>query len=191
MAAVVIEAKKGNDVVAPSVKIPARFLPEIEKSRAVATIDQAKPLILSIIKDISMDAGVSLEAAEEVVDQIATCMDDNSKALIEVTRLKSRDEYTFLHSISVAALMVQLGRSIQMDEKVIKTLAMGGLLHDVGKVKLPLEILNKIGKLTDEEMALVRNHPQYSYELLSKQGDVPPRSSTSVCIITNDWMAGC
>lgn len=69
--------------------------------------------------------------------------------------------------------MVHLGRSIRADENTIQLLGMGGLLHDVGKVKTPLSILNKASRLTGPEMALVRQHPVQGYELLSRQGDIP------------------
>lgn len=112
-----------------------------------------------------------------VVDEIAACMKDSARALVAVSRLKTRDEHTFLHSVAVTALMVHLGRSIKADENTIKVLGMGGLLHDVGKVKTPLGILNKASRLTDPEMALVRQHPVQGYELLSRQGDIPEASS--------------
>ncbi len=94
-----------------------------------------------------MGNAVSTQEAMQVVDDVTTCMRESARALIAVTGLKTRDEYTFLHSITVTALMVHLGRASNIEESAIRDLAMGGLLHDIGKMKLPLELLNKTGRL--------------------------------------------
>jgi HD-GYP domain-containing protein (c-di-GMP phosphodiesterase class II) len=98
--------------------------------------------------------------------------------LIEVTRLKSRDEYTFLHSIAVSALMVHLVRAVGPDEETAYDVGMGGL-HDIGKVRIPLKVLNKTGPLDERQMRLIRLHPSHGYPLLARQGDV----STVVLVI--------
>ena len=105
------------------------------------------------------------------LEHIATCMNSSSKALIEVTRLKSRDEYTFLHSIAVSALMVHLVRAVGPNEETAYDVGMGGL-HDIGKVRIPLKVLNKTGPLDEREMRLIRLHPSHGYPLLARQRDV-------------------
>ncbi|NSZ66564.1 HD-GYP domain-containing protein (plasmid) [Agrobacterium tumefaciens] len=148
-------------------------LPEGQVAQALRTIKQSKPLINSIFAEARLGKSIPADTALQVVEDIATCMQENSRALIAVTRLKSKDEYTFLHSIAVTALMVHFGRALKIDECAIRTLAMGGLLHDVGKMKIPLEILNKTGRLTDDEMTLIRRHPQYSRDIVALHGDMP------------------
>jgi putative nucleotidyltransferase with HDIG domain len=80
--------------------------------------------------------------------------------------MKSRDEYTFQHSVSVAALAVAFGRVLEMPRAEIKELAMGGFLHDVGKAKVPGHILNKPGKLDDAEFGVMKTHATNTAELL-------------------------
>jgi hypothetical protein len=90
----------------------------------------------------------------------------NPGALISLARLKTADDYTFMHSVAVCALMIALARQLGLDEQQTRDAGMAGLLHDLGKAMIPLEILNKPGKLTDEEFALVKTHPEEGHKLL-------------------------
>ena len=157
--------------------------------RALKTIEQSRPLILEMFDDARMGSSVSVYNAMQTVGQIAACMTDNARALIEVSRLKKRDEYTFLHSIAVTALMIHLGRSLKIDDQTAQSLGMGGLLHDVGKVKIPLDVLNRAGPLTDCEMALVRRHPSDGYDLLSCQRDIPA-TVLDICLHHHERLDG-
>ncbi|MBO0134191.1 HD-GYP domain-containing protein [Agrobacterium burrii] len=173
---IVINTDEGADVaLAPPRRNSGtrRAVRATQLARALQTIEHAKPLIETMFEDARMGKSIPVGNAMRVVDEIAACMNDSARALVAVSRLKTRDEHTFLHSVAVTALMVHLGRSIKADENTIQVLGLGGLLHDVGKVKTPLDILNKISRLTDPEMALVRQHPLQGYELLSRQGDMP------------------
>ncbi|MFK4259617.1 HD-GYP domain-containing protein [Agrobacterium tumefaciens] len=189
VAGIIINTTEGTETIAPVRKEKKRALPKAQIARALQTIQESKPLIKTMFEDARMGQSVPVGTAMEVVEQIAKCAEDSSLALIQVSRLKARDEYTFLHSIAVTALMVHFGRTLQMTEENVQTLAMGGLLHDIGKVKVPLKILNKSGRLTAEEMAVVRNHPQHSYELLSRQGDVPD-AVLDICLHHHERLDG-
>ncbi|WP_081307328.1 HD-GYP domain-containing protein [Agrobacterium tumefaciens] len=186
---IIINTGKGADVVVTTSVTARCRQAEARLAKALQTVEQSKPVIKAMFEDARMGRSVPIGAATEVVEQIATCMTDSSRALIEVTRLKTRDEYTFLHSLAVTALMVHLGRSIKIDENAARTLAVGGLMHDIGKVKLPLEILTKTGKLSDQEMALIRKHPQHSHDLLMRQGDVPD-TVLDICLHHHERLDG-
>ncbi|MFX6899604.1 HD domain-containing phosphohydrolase, partial [Acinetobacter baumannii] len=84
-------------------------------------------------------------------EEIAGAVLQSPNGTLSVLRLKLADEYTYLHSVAVCALMVALGRTLGLDEKACREAGLGGFLHDVGKAFLPHELLNKPGKLTDEE----------------------------------------
>ncbi|SCX35591.1 HD-GYP domain-containing protein [Agrobacterium rosae] len=170
---VIINTDGGTDLVSAVAGGRRHAVSKAQLTRALEMIEHSKPMIKTMFDDVRMGNSVPIDTATTVVEHIAECMTDSSRALIAVTRLKSRDEYTFLHSIAVTALMVHFGRSIEIGEQLSQTLAMGGLLHDVGKVKIPLDILNKAGPLSDEEMAQMRQHPQRGYDLLSRQADMP------------------
>jgi len=100
----------------------------------------------------------------------------NPGAIISLARLKERDDYTYMHSVAVCALMVSLSRQLGLDDAQTREAGLGGLVHDLGKSAIPLAILNKPGKLTDNEFAAVRNHPEAGHRLLIEgrgAGEIP------------------
>jgi HD-GYP domain-containing protein (c-di-GMP phosphodiesterase class II) len=90
----------------------------------------------------------------------------NPGALISLARLKTADDYSYMHSVAVCALMVALGRNLGLDNAQCRQAGMAGLVHDMGKALIPVEILNKPGKLSDEEFAVMRSHPERGHALL-------------------------
>ncbi|AVH45624.1 hypothetical protein At1D1609_55920 (plasmid) [Agrobacterium tumefaciens] len=170
---IVINTGKGADVAITLNGRARGAASDVQLARARQTIERSKPLIKTMFEDARMGESIPAGNAVNVVNEIASCMNGSARALVAVSRLKTRDEHTFLHSIAVTALMVHLGRSIKTDESTIQILGLGGLLHDVGKVKTPLSILNKTSRLNELEMAQVRQHPSQGYEILSAQGDMP------------------
>jgi len=80
--------------------------------------------------------------------------------------LQAKDDYTYRHNIGVGVLAALLGKWLGLGEQDIAELTMAATLHDVGKMQIPLEVLNKPGRLTDEEFALIKKHPEYGYEML-------------------------
>jgi len=98
----------------------------------------------------------------------------NPGALVSLARLKSRDDYSYMHSVAVCALMVSLARQLGMDENGCRQAGLAGLLHDIGKAVMPLEVLNKPGRLTDVEYTIIQSHPERGHRLLADgQGAVP------------------
>lgn len=189
-AAVVIDTDKGLDVVSPSATKESAAAPKNPSlKRALETIEQSKPLITEMFENARMGGAVPVSHAAQAVRHIAICMQQSSRALIEVTRLKSRDEYTFLHSIAVSGLMVHLARAVDLDEETVRDVGMGGLLHDIGKMRIPLKVLNKVGPLSDEEMDQIRLHPRHGYELLAPQGGVS-RVILDICLHHHESIDG-
>ena len=100
------------------------------------------------------------------MDEINLSMERNSNALLSLIRLKTADEYTYLHSVAVCVLMVALGKQFGLRGEELKEVGVAGLLHDIGKMAVPGDILNKPGKLTDEEFEIVKSHPRRGWEIL-------------------------
>ena len=107
-----------------------------------------------------------------IVDVITASILRNPDALIGLARLKSKDDYTYMHSIAVCALMVSLARTLGLDEEQTRQAGMAGLLHDIGKMATPLEIINKPGKLTDEEFGIIKSHPVEGDRILRKSSGI-------------------
>ncbi|MBV8659824.1 MAG: HD-GYP domain-containing protein [Burkholderiales bacterium] len=147
-----------------------------ELGRARAIKSQAANLVRNVMMDARLGKAVSMEAVEPVVANITESILRNSGALIGLMHIKNKDDYTFLHSVSVCTFMVAFCRSVAMDDETIRQAGLGGLLHDTGKALVPDEILNKPGRLTDEEFEIIRRHPRDGYEILLKTpgvGEIP------------------
>ena len=180
----VIDTRKGVDVGTgrpqpgaraseASLSNLSRPFTQTEIKEALQTIEQTRPLLDTLFSDVRLSGKATFEPADRAVEQIAKSMESNPAALISITRLKTKDEYTFLHSIAVSALMVHFARFLKFDEQTVRILGVSGLLHDIGKMVMPDALLSKKSALTEEEMAEIRTHPVRGYELLSRQGNMP------------------
>jgi putative nucleotidyltransferase with HDIG domain len=138
----------------------------VELARARNVHRQAHQMVRQVMQDVRLGKAVELERIEPVVENITASILRNSGALIGLSHIKTADEYTFLHCVSVCTLMVAFCRSLGLDAETTRQAGIGGLLHDVGKMKTPPEILNKPGRLTDEEFAIMRRHAQDGYDIL-------------------------
>lgn len=137
-----------------------------EMDRAGKIVAKAKQAVTSMFQEVRMGRALDAQDALPLVEEISNSVMRNPGALISIARLKNKDEYTYMHSVAVCALMVSLARQLGMDDEATRKAGLAGLLHDVGKMAIPDEILNKPGKLTDEEFNVVRNHPVAGYEIL-------------------------
>ena len=106
--------------------------------------------------------------------QIVADISKMEKVSIDILDLRSFDDYTYHHSVNVAVYAVAVGMYLGMSEEELVRMSLAGVCHDLGKQKIPLEIINKPGKLTDEEFAEIKNHPKYSYDILYGNPEIPP-----------------
>jgi putative nucleotidyltransferase with HDIG domain len=137
-----------------------------ELARAGKIHSEANLIMRSIMNDVRLGRQVQVERMEPIVDKMAGSILRNSGALLSLSRIKNKDEYTFQHSVGVAALLIAFCRGLGLDEETIRQAGIGGMVHDVGKMQTPDRILNKPGKLTDEEFTVMRHHVVASREIL-------------------------
>jgi putative nucleotidyltransferase with HDIG domain len=116
----------------------------------------------------------NLEAARGITSQITASVERHPFALLNLARLKRADDYTYMHSVAVAALMTGLARQLGMDSLGVDEAAMAGLLHDVGKARVPLAILNKEGALDEGEWSQMRDHPAVGAAMLETAEGISP-----------------
>jgi HD-GYP domain-containing protein (c-di-GMP phosphodiesterase class II) len=145
-----------------------------ELQRAAHVRRQAVDLVRSVMQDARLGKAIELDQVSPVVQNITESILRNSGALLSLLQLKNKDDYTFLHSVSVCALMVAFCRSRGMDDDVIYQAGLGGLLHDTGKALVPDAILNKPGRLSDAEFEIVKRHPVDGHEILLKTPGIGP-----------------
>jgi HD-GYP domain-containing protein (c-di-GMP phosphodiesterase class II) len=112
--------------------------------------------------------GKAIEPGEcaSLVDAVVESINRHPDALLSLARIKNADEYTYLHSVAVCALMVALGRQLGLNDAQCREAGMAGMMHDLGKAAMPQEVLNKPGKLTPAEFEIIKQHPVRGYEML-------------------------
>lgn len=137
-----------------------------EVNRARGIYKEAHGIMQDLMGDIRLGKQVEVERVEPIAEQLVESVFRNKDALISLSRIKDKDHYTFMHSVSVAGLMITFSRAMGFDMSLIKEIAIGGMLHDVGKMMTPNNVLNKPGKLDDNEFTIMKSHVVYSKELL-------------------------
>jgi putative nucleotidyltransferase with HDIG domain len=113
------------------------------------------------------------KAARSLVDSLAQAVSSNRTALIALTALKNYDNYTFTHMVNVSVLTMSQARALGLDGTALRELGLAALMHDIGKVRTPTEILNKPDKLTDGEFEIMRMHVVDGAEILGRTPDMP------------------
>jgi putative nucleotidyltransferase with HDIG domain len=114
------------------------------------------------------------EDARRLVDDLAQAVAQNRTALVALTALKNYDNYTFTHMVNVSILTMAQARALSLEGTQLRDLGLAALMHDIGKVRTPIEILHKPDKLTDEEFAVMRLHVIDGAEILRRTPDMPP-----------------
>lgn len=135
-------------------------------SRSVRVYKDARGWIDVMLEDSRLGNSVDTEKARELVTYLADEVIQDPDALMWLTQLKSRDEYTANHCVNVSIMALTFGRSLGMAEVELHRLGLGALLHDVGKMQIPDGILNKPGRLTQGEFEIIKRHPALGHELL-------------------------
>ncbi len=145
-----------------------------ELKRAAMIRHQASGLVRTVMQDARLGKAIQVDQLSPMVENITASILRNPGALTGLLRIKTKDDYTFLHSVSVCTLLVAFCRSRGMDAATTYQAGLGGLLHDTGKALVPDKVLNKPGPLTDDEFALIKKHPRDGYDILLKSPEVGP-----------------
>ena len=166
---------------------PARR--ENDRERARSLVDGSLLTMKRTLSDVRLGRAVRLVEVTDLVDGIVGMVERSPRTLLEILRLKKKDEYTYLHSVAVCSLMVNVARHLGRSEAEVRDYGMAGLLHDIGKMGVDDEILNKPGSLSDPEFDRVRQHPQFGYEMLQKTANVP-EMALDVCLHHHERVDG-
>lgn len=205
-----IDVSKGADVWPATAQAELRPLPEVhdapasrvmgradrtpvpiseEIARAAEICAAGKEAVTSMFREARMGNTVDAAGVADLVEEISNSVARNPRALISLARLKTADDYTYMHSVAVSAMMIALARQLNQNEAVVRSAGEAGLLHDVGKMLLPMEVLNKPGKLTDAEFALVKSHPVQGHAFLLESANVDP-VTLDVCLHHHEKVDG-
>lgn len=126
-----------------------------------------------LIKSFTEGGPLDVPSARAVVSELSHALEQNLSAMVWLTRIKQQDQYTAQHCINVAILAMGLAHALEWEQEAVELVGVAGLLHDLGKMKLDLAILNKPGRLTPDEFEHLKTHSMVGYELLSTDASVP------------------
>ena len=154
----------------PRGRVPASMQSELKVAASICS--ESKRAVVSMFNEARLGKAVDSASAQNLVEEISDSVTRNPGALISLARLKTADDYTYMHSVAVCAMMVALAKQIGLTEEHTRSAGMAGLLHDLGKAAIPLAVLNKPGKLTDDEFEVIKSHPVEGYNMLKEGGSV-------------------
>lgn len=167
------EVKQGIEgellqLVGTSGNLPENRISRGEEIEAAAGIHQrANQVIRNMMSDVRLGRQLEGGGVEEAIEGIADSVLRNANALIQLSQIKNKDDYTFLHSVGVCALMTAFCHVLHLGKDVTRQVSVGALLHDIGKMQVANGILNKPSRLTEPEFAEMKRHVAYGRDLVS------------------------
>ncbi len=187
------EKRRVDDALKSAIKQNGEPVSKVEFHQEIETAKKihakAKKAVTAMFQEARMGRALQLDTIESLVDEINQSMVRNHSAMLSLARLKNKDDYTYLHSIAVCALMIALGRQLGMEGSDLREVGMAGLLHDIGKIRTPEEVLNKPGCLSCEEFEIMKAHPKHGWEILNASSGVSA-STLDVCLHHHERVDG-
>lgn len=154
---------------------PRRRRPPTALELASVTAERATEAVITLFSQARLGRVIRTADLSPIVEEIAQTTAPGAAAMIAVTRLKDKDRYTYIHSVAVGTLMIALGRHLGLSEEDVRVAGMAGLLHDIGKMQVDPQIVDKPGRLNPDELAEMRLHPSLGHSLLVDTEDLDPR----------------
>lgn len=182
-----IDSSKGRDLLQPNpgaapdsepaqqpaAAVAPTLVPMNEElQRALKLCARSKEAVMAMFQDVRLGNAIEVQQAEALVSEISDSLLRHPNALISLARLKNADDYTYMHSVAVCALMIAVARQLQLPPVQVQQAGIAGLLHDIGKLTIPDSILNKPAKLSDSEFDRVKRHPEAGSLILRQSNSV-------------------
>ncbi|KPY08714.1 HDIG domain-containing protein [Pseudomonas coronafaciens pv. oryzae] len=166
---------------------PVSLDKEVLRARMICA--KARDAVMHMFTEARMGKAMNAENMQLLVEEISSSILRHPHALISLSRLKTADEYTYMHSVAVCALMVALARRMGMPDEQIRQAGVAGLMHDVGKMMIDPDVLNKPGRLTHEEFELIKAHPELGVGILNNSQPVA-EAVVDVCLHHHEKVDG-
>jgi putative nucleotidyltransferase with HDIG domain len=159
-----IDATPGASPHADPAEREKAYHKELERAKSIQT--QTLETVRETLTSLRMGKSFSSDAVKNAAGEIVSSILRNPDALISLIQIKGYDEYTYTHSVNVGIIATSLAHFMGYDGDDLMHIGMGGVLHDIGKMRVPDEILNKPGKLTDSEFNIMKKHPEHGLEMV-------------------------
>lgn len=182
--------ERGEQVLHDIATQPVRENIADELRRASKICERSKEAVASMFNEVRMGQMLNTEQTQRVVSEITQSVLRHPNALLSIVRVKQADEYTYMHSVAVSALMIALARQLGFEDDEVHEAGMAGLLHDVGKMAIDDGILNKPDSLTDNEFEQIKRHPEYGVRYLQKGSEPVSRAVLEACYSHHEKMDG-
>jgi putative nucleotidyltransferase with HDIG domain len=119
-----------------------------------------------LLQELAAGKPLECEKVYLITDQIHKSINENGNIIRLLTQIKSTDDYTYTHSVNTAFYSMLISKWLGLPDQDVRKAIQSGLLHDIGKTKIPPEILNKKGRLTDQEFDIIKSHPVLGYDMV-------------------------
>lgn len=162
---------------------------DVQQQKAQALLGEAKDLIRKVLSETFEGKAVEVAPVEAFADNMIETVLQDADAFKCVSALRTKDAYLLEHSVNVAFLLVTFGKHIGLDKSMLAQLAAGGIMHDVGKVKVDDKILNKPGRLTEEEFEHMKMHQTFAKEIM-REAEGFSQISQDVCLMHHEKLDG-
>ena len=160
-----------------------------DEARAAALAQRSTKVVRALFDDCRLGRSIQTPQILAVVGDIADTLERNGTAFASVTRLRTKDDYTYTHSVAVCALMISLAREVGAAPDAVRDLGTAGLFHDIGKLQIDEAVLRKADDLTTDERIHIARHPELGHALLSAETDLPA-AALDVCLHHHERLDG-
>ena len=162
---------------------------EEERQRAEQIYSEARSLVNTLVNDVKMGKAIEVGPIETLAHEVGESLFNNCNALLCLSQIREKDQYLLEHSINVGVLMGVFARFLGYESDTLHQLITGAILHDIGKIRVPDHVLNKAGRLTDQEWEEMRNHVLYGEEVLLKSEGISD-IALSICAEHHEKLNG-
>lgn len=145
-----------------------------EMPRAKSVFEDTRDYMGDVLEKVSQDQTIDIDASRTLIKRCVDSILTNPNALLWLSKLKNEDHYTAEHCMRVGILAIAFGRFLGLERQELELLGLCGMLHDVGKMKVPKDILNKPGRLSRLEFDIMRQHTTFGKEILSQHKNLEP-----------------
>ncbi|MCE9686177.1 HD-GYP domain-containing protein [Shewanella sp. AS16] len=166
--------------------VPSR---DLQQTQAKKILGEAKHLIRKVLSETFEGKAIEVAPFEALADNMIEAVLLDADALKCVSALRSKDAYLLEHSVNVAFLLVTFGKYLKLERETLRQMAIGGILHDIGKIKVDNEVLHKPGKLTQEEFEHIKLHQVYALEIMAETQGLS-QTSKDVCLMHHEKLDG-